>query len=144
MLEFENIKLEKDYVELMQKIQKLDSELQRFIDLNFSKIKTISFSLKLLKKFQTILHRDSVRNKLVTKYETILQNYGFEIDMIQKMFDEQKTNPPILRNMPPDAGKIIWVRYLFQKLYSPIEEFPPNLINSKEMKKYIDKYNLIG
>lgn len=46
--------------------------------------------------------------------------------------------------MPPDAGKIIWVRYLFAKLYGPIEEFPPNLINSKDMKKYIDKYNLIG
>lgn len=51
LLEFENIKLEKDYVELMQKIQKLDSELQKFIDLNFSKINTISYSLKLLKKF---------------------------------------------------------------------------------------------
>lgn len=56
----------------MQKIQKLDSELQKFIDLNFSKINTISYSLKLLKKFQSILHRDSIRNKLVTKYETIL------------------------------------------------------------------------
>lgn len=46
--------------------------------------------------------------------------------------------------MPSDAGKIIWVRYLFSKLYSPIEEFPPNMIKLKEMKKYIDKYNLIG
>lgn len=46
--------------------------------------------------------------------------------------------------MPLDAGKIIWVWYLFAKLYGPIEEFPPNLINSKEMKKYIEKYNLIG
>ena len=144
LLEFENIKLEKDYVELMQKIQKLDGNLQDFIDLNFSKLKTISYSLKLLKKFSKILHRDNIRNRLINKYETILQNYGAEIDMIQKVFDEQKTNPPVLRNMPPDAGKIIWVRYLFAKLYGPIEEFPPNLINSKEMKKYIDKYNLIG
>ena len=144
LLEFENIKLEKDYVELMQRIQKLDVELQYYIDLNFSKVKNISYSLQLLKKFNKILERDSIRNKLSNKYETILQNYGAEIDMIQKVFDEQKTNPPILRNMPPDAGKIIWVRYLFAKLYGPIEEFPPNLINSKEMKKYIDKYNLIG
>lgn len=144
LLESENIKLEKDYVELMQRIQKLDGQLQKFIDQNFSKVKTISYSLKLLRKFQKILHRDNIRNRLTNKYETILQNYGQEIDMIQKIFDEQKTNPPILRNMPSDAGKIIWVRYLFAKLYSPIEEFPPNLIQQKEMKKYIDKYNLIG
>lgn len=41
MLEFDNIKLEKDYVELMQRIQKLDTNLLDFIDLNFSKIKSI-------------------------------------------------------------------------------------------------------
>lgn len=46
--------------------------------------------------------------------------------------------------MPSDAGRIIWVRYLFSKLYGPIEQFPSNLINSKELKKYIDKYNMIG
>ena len=46
--------------------------------------------------------------------------------------------------MPSDAGRIIWVRYLFSKLYGPIEKFPSNLINSKELKKYIDKYNMIG
>lgn len=112
--------------------------------MNFSKVKTISYSLKLLKKFYSILHRDNIRNRLTNKYETIFQNYGAEIDMIQKVFDEHKTSPPILRNMPSDAGKIIWVRYLFSKLYSPIEEFPPNMIKLKEMKKYIDKYNLIG
>jgi len=82
LLEFENIKLEKDYVELMQRIQKLDGDLQRFIDLNFSKLKTISYSLKLLKKFSSILHRDNIRNRLNNKYETILQNYGAEIDTI--------------------------------------------------------------
>lgn len=78
------------------------------------------------------------------KYDAILQNYGQEIDTIQKIFDEQKANPPILKNMPNDAGRIIWVRYLFQRLYNPIEQLPQNLINSKEMKKYIDKYNLVG
>jgi dynein heavy chain len=144
LLDFENIKLEKDYVELMQKIQKLDVDLQAFIDNNFAKLRNISYSLRLLKKFEHILKRDNVRNKLTNKYETILQNFGAEIDTIQKLFDEKKGNPPILRNMPADAGKIIWVRHLFAKLSEPVNEFPPNLINSKEMKKYIDKYNLIG
>lgn len=64
--------------------------------------------------------------------------------MIQRVFDEQKANPPVLKNMPKEAGRIIWVRYLFKWLYNPIEQLPANLINSKEMKKYIDKYNLVG
>lgn len=76
LLDFENIKMEKDYVELMQKIQKLDGELQKFIDLNFSKIKNITYSLKLLEKFKSILHRESIASKLDEKHETILYNYG--------------------------------------------------------------------
>jgi len=144
LLDAENVKFDKDYVDLMQDIQKLDTDLQNFIDTNFSKFKNISYSLKLLKKFEAILKRDNIRNRLTNKYEAILQNYGSEIDGITKLFDEQKLNPPIIRNMPPDAGKIIWVRHLFAKLSGPIEEFPPNLINSKEMKKYIDKFNYVG
>lgn len=144
LLDAESVKFDKDYVDLMQDIQKLDTDLQNFIDTNFSKFKNISYSLKLLKKFEAILKRDNIRNRLTNKYEAILQNYGSEIDGITKLFDEQKLNPPIIRNMPADAGKIIWVRHLFAKLSGPIEEFPPNLINSKEMKKYIDKFNYVG
>jgi len=144
LLDAENVKFDKDYVDLMQEIQKLDTDLQNFIDTNFSKFKNISYSLKLLKKFEAILKRDNIRNRLTNKYEAILQNYGSEIDGITKLFDEQKMSPPIIRNMPAEAGKIIWVRHLFAKLSGPIEEFPPNLINSKEMKKYIDKFNYVG
>jgi dynein heavy chain len=144
LLAFESIELEKDYVSVMQKIQKLDSQLQLFIDTNFAKLKNISYSLRLLKKFESIMKRDNIRNRLTHKYESILQNYGCEIDTILKLFEEQKANPPVLRNMPADAGKIIWVRHLFAKLNGPIEEFPPNLINRREMKKYIEKFNLIG
>lgn len=46
--------------------------------------------------------------------------------------------------MPIDAGRIIWVRHLFKKLSGPILKFPTNIINIKDMKKYIDKYNTIG
>lgn len=60
LLEFESIKLEKDYVELMQKIQTLDNDLQVFIDSNFAKLKNISYSLQLLKKFEHILKRDNI------------------------------------------------------------------------------------
>jgi dynein heavy chain len=73
-----------------------------------------------------------------------LNNYATELDGIQRIFTDQKTNPPIVRNMPPDAGKIIWARHLFQKITGPINMFPENVINSNEIKRYYGSYNTLG
>lgn len=119
-LDVDVTEFDRNYVELMQNINKLDENLQTFIDNNFNKFKIISYSLKLLKKLKGILKSSNIKNKLEGKYETILQNYGTEIDSIIKRFDEDRQAPPILRNMPGDAGKIIWVRHLFERLNGPI------------------------
>jgi dynein heavy chain len=66
------------------------------------------------------------------------------LDHIQRIFSEQKTSPPIVRNMPIEAGKIIWARHLFQKITGPITMFPSNVINSTEIKKYYGSYNNLG
>lgn len=124
ILDVQNMNFDKNFVDLMQDIQKLDDNLQQFIETNFSKFKIISYSLKLLKKLKSILKSNTIINRLESKYETILQNYGSEIEGIIKRFDEDRISPPIIRNMPSDSGKIIWVRHLFAKLNSPIEEFP--------------------
>ena len=144
MLDVEDANFDRNYVELMQNIHKLDEGLQAFIEKNFSKFKIISYSLKLLKKLKGILKSNTIKNRLENKYETILQNYGADIDSIIKRFDDNRLDPPILRNMPDQAGKIIWVRHLFERLNGPIQEFPENMIAHKEMRRYIDKFNLIG
>ena len=143
-LDVDSTDFDRNFVELMQNIQKLDEDLQGFIERNFSKFKIISYSLKLLKKLKGILKSNNIKHRLETKYETILQNYGADIDSIIKRFNDNRTDPPILRNMPSEAGKIIWVRHLFERLNGPIQEFPESMISHKEMRKYIDKFNLIG
>jgi dynein heavy chain len=143
-LDVDSNDFDRNFVQLMQDIQKLDEDLQGFIERNFSKFKIISYSLKLLKKLKGILKSNNIKHRLETKYETILQNYGADIDGIIKRFNDNRANPPILRNMPDEAGKIIWVRHLFERLNGPIQEFPESMISHKEMRKYIDKFNLIG
>lgn len=46
--------------------------------------------------------------------------------------------------MPPEAGKIIWARHLFQKITGPIDIFPENVINSTEIRRYYGSYNTLG
>ncbi|KAL0622515.1 Dynein heavy chain 8, axonemal [Plecturocebus cupreus] len=50
--------------------------------------------------------------------ELILQCYVAELDAIKK-----KDDPPLARNMPPIAGKILWVRQLYRRISEPIDYF---------------------
>lgn len=122
----------------------MDVELQGFIDNNFTRFRNIEYSLKLLRKFETTIKRDSLKHNLTSKYQAILHNYATELDTITKAFQDDRADPPIVRNMPPEAGKIIWARHLFQKITGPINMFPENVINGTEIKKYYGTYNALG
>lgn len=40
----------------------------------------------------------------------IAQNYGMELEQVQQLYEKQKHDPPISRNLPPVAGNITWSR----------------------------------
>ena len=144
LLNYQNNQFDLHFVEFNLKISDLDAELQNFIDNNFNRFRNIEYSLKLLHKFENTLKRDSLKHNLTSKYNSILHNYAVELDHIQRVFTDQKGNPPIVRNMPPEAGKIIWSRHLFQKITGPINMFPENVMNSPDIRKYYGSYNTLG
>uniref|UniRef100_A0A8V0ZBE3 Dynein axonemal heavy chain 8 n=1 Tax=Gallus gallus TaxID=9031 RepID=A0A8V0ZBE3_CHICK len=53
----------------------------------------------------------------------ILQHYVAELEAIKKIYQIHKDDPPLARNMPPVAGKILWVRQLFRRINEPINYF---------------------
>ncbi|KAL4479549.1 hypothetical protein ABPG72_018535, partial [Tetrahymena utriculariae] len=144
LLDTANNQFDRDWVELNVEISKLDTELETFIDNSFNRFRNIEYSLKLLFKLQSTIQRDSLKHSLASRYNTILHNYAIELETIQRVFQDQKSNPPLIRNMPSVAGKIIWARHLFQKITGPINVFPENLINSAEIRRYYGSYNIIG
>ncbi len=40
------------------------------------------------------------------------QNYGMELEQVQQLYEKQKHDPPISRNLPPVAGNITWSRWV--------------------------------
>lgn len=82
LLDYQKNQFDRDYVEFNVEISHLDAELQNFIDNNFNKFRNIEYSLKLLRKFETTLKRDSLKHNLTSKYNAILHNYATELDNI--------------------------------------------------------------
>lgn len=80
------------------------------------------------------------------KYQDILLNYGHDVEMVSKLYTKQKNDPPLAHNLPPIAGKILWVRQLFHRIREPMDLFQqhPNVLQSAEAKRIIRNYNKVA
>lgn len=147
LLEYTANTFDRDFVEFNVGVSTVETDLQRYIDKNFEVITSIEDSLKLLRKFKAILKRENLKNGpngLIAKYTLLFQNYGGEIQSVEDQYQRFKTMPPIVRNMPTVSGSITWSRHLFHRISGPMEQFPQDLIKSKESRKYVKMYNRIG
>ncbi|CAM9192009.1 unnamed protein product [Choristocarpus tenellus] len=139
LLAYHNNKFDRDYVEFNVKISDLECSLQAFINQSFENITSIEHSLKLLHKFQSILQRESLKSDLDSKLNIIFQNYGMELEQVQQLYEKQKHDPPIPRNLPPVAGNITWSRHLLKRIEEPMKQFESNqnVLAGKDAKRII-------
>lgn len=144
LLDYTQNKFDRDFVEFNVKVSIVESGLQEYIHHQFERVMSIDESLKLLRKFKSILHRDSLAGSLNAKYVLLFQNYGREINKIERHYQEHKPLPPIPRNLPTVSGSIAWSRHLFNRISVPMEQFPQDLIKQTQSKKYVKLYNKIG
>lgn len=80
------------------------------------------------------------------KYQKILQNYGYDIEAVCKLYSKQKQDPPLARNLPPIAGKILWARHLFHRIQQPMDSFQqqPAVLQTPDGKRIIHNYNKVA
>ena len=126
LLDYHNNKFDRDYVEFNVRISHLESKVQQFVNQSFENISSISQSLALLHKFQNILHREAFKSDLDSKLSIIFQNYGLELENVQQLYEKQKHDPPIARNLSPVAGNVTWSRHLLKRIEEPMKLFEAN------------------
>lgn len=76
----------------------------------------------------------------------IFQNYGLDVDSVQKAYEMQKNNPPVPRNAPPVSGNIMWSKQLLARIEEPMKKFADNkmIMSTKESKRIVKTYNKVG
>jgi len=60
LLDYMDDTFDRDFVEFNVDVSRVENELTLYIDQNFSNIVNIEDSLRLLRKFRSILHRDNL------------------------------------------------------------------------------------
>ncbi|XP_007952391.1 dynein axonemal heavy chain 5 [Orycteropus afer afer] len=139
-LDQRKMEFDQDYEEFCKQTNDLHNELQKFMDVTFEKIQNTNQALSMLKKFERL----NIPNLGIDdKYRLILENYGADIDMVSKLYTKHKYDPPMARDQPPIAGKILWARQLFHRIQEPMQLFQqhPNVLQTAEAKPIIRSYN---
>ena len=146
LLDYHNNKFDRDYVEFNVHISDLESKVQQYVSRSFESMSSITHSLQLLKQFQRVLHRETLKSELDSKLSLIFQNYGLELEQVQQLYEKQKHDPPISRNLPPVAGNVTWSRHLLKRIEEPMKEFEYNqsVMSTKDARKIIKMYNKVA
>uniref|UniRef100_A0A8D0F655 Dynein axonemal heavy chain 8 n=1 Tax=Strix occidentalis caurina TaxID=311401 RepID=A0A8D0F655_STROC len=134
-----------DFVNFMANIEGLEIQIQTFMRTCFGRILSSQHALQLLQRFQN-LRMPCLQEETVHIVGCILQHYIAELEATKKLYQIQKDDPPLARNMPPVAGKILWARQLFRRINEPINYFhkKSNILASPEGKAVVRLYNRIA
>ncbi|XP_057271369.1 dynein axonemal heavy chain 8 isoform X1 [Pezoporus wallicus] len=134
-----------DFVDFLMKVEGLKMQIQTFMRTCFGRILSSQHALQLLQRFQE-LKLTCLQEETVHTVGCILQHYIAELESTEKHYQIQENDPPLGRNMPPVAGRILWVRQLFRRINEPINYFHKNsnILASPEGKAVVQLYNKIA
>jgi len=79
--------------------------------------------MDLLAKFEVIT---DPQLDLPGKYLYVLGTYSKELEAVRRIYQTDKTDPSVSRNLPPIAGRIAWSRQLFRRIDTPMKVFRLN------------------
>ncbi|NXF39619.1 DYH8 protein, partial [Nyctibius bracteatus] len=134
-----------DFANFRAKVEGLEMQIQTFMRTCFGRILSSQHALQLLQRFQN-LRMPCLQEETVCTVGCILQHYVAELEAIKELYRSQKYDPPLARNMPPVAGRILWARQLFRRINEPIDYFhkKSNILASPEGKAAVRLYNRIA
>ncbi|XP_017684619.1 PREDICTED: dynein heavy chain 5, axonemal isoform X3 [Lepidothrix coronata] len=135
---------DQDYEEFCREINDLHDQLRIFMDITLENILNTQRALSMLQKFESRLQIPNLG--IDEKYQKIFQNYGHDIETVCKIYSRHKQDPPLARNLPPIAGKILWARHLFHRIQEPMETFQrhPAVLQTPDGKRVIRNYNKVA
>ncbi|XP_063774922.1 dynein axonemal heavy chain 8 [Pseudophryne corroboree] len=136
---------DRDFSEFMAKISVLETEIQAFMSNCFHRSLFPQQAVQLLQRFED-LNIPCLQSEISNTIVLILHHCMEVLETTKKLYNSHKEDPPIARNMPPIAGKILWSRHLFRKIYEPVTYLDKNsdMLSSLEGKAVIRLFNKIS
>ncbi|KAL3856163.1 hypothetical protein ACJMK2_010948 [Sinanodonta woodiana] len=127
-------------------VEAIEGEAKMFIDESFQSLRSAEGAFDMLLNFKHIRSREAINAQMMQKFRDILVQYQKEVDLMDKLFQENKDNPPLHKNHSPIAGAIFWERSLFHRVKHVIIRFQSleDMMTSEMGKQTRAKYLSVG
>lgn len=90
----------------------LQNSISEFMNAKFDRITSTARALFILRRFERL---NLPNLGIPEKYQKILSHYGRDIEMVSKLYQKNKSDPPVARDLPPIAGKIVFFKLNYLK-----------------------------
>ena len=105
-----------------QDMAALETDTKKLIDDTFDDLKNAESAFDLYTNFDNLIDQAEIKNAMKAKYINILKRFIEEVEHYEKIFLENKDNPPISKAKSETAGRIAWARQLYVKMKRPISK----------------------
>ncbi|XP_049886262.1 dynein axonemal heavy chain 8 [Pectinophora gossypiella] len=133
---------DKDYKIYKDNVANQELLLENFMINSVNLCPTTEIALLLLKRFEK-LKLDCLY--LEDQYYDLISKYTSEIEMIRDRYNEEREHPELPRNMPPVAGRIMWIRFYDDNIKKPMKVFIQHheVITHMNTQRCIKLYNVM-
>ncbi|KOX80134.1 Dynein heavy chain 8, axonemal [Melipona quadrifasciata] len=131
-----------DYDNYKKNVAETEIELRNFFYKCVSDAPNITEALRIVARFQKLKFKHL---RIDRKYLELITLFQKEIEDVRDRYNEDRSDPPIPRNVPPIAGRILWIRQLFRRIETPMEIYKKcrRVITHDHMQRCIRIYNAL-
>ncbi|OAD58895.1 Dynein heavy chain 8, axonemal [Eufriesea mexicana] len=131
-----------DYDNYKRNTADTEVELRNFFYKCVSETPNITEALRVVARFQKLKFKHL---RIDRKYLELITWFQKEIEDVRDRYNEDRSDPPIPRNIPPIAGRILWIRQLFRRIENPMEIYKNcrRVIVHDHMQRCIKLYNAL-
>ncbi|XP_026672559.1 dynein heavy chain 8, axonemal-like [Ceratina calcarata] len=100
-----------DYDIYKKNVEETEVELRNFFYKCVSETPNIAEALRVVTRFQKLRFKHL---RIDRKYLELISLFQKEIEDVRDRYNEDRSDPPLPRNVPPIAGRILWIRQLYR------------------------------
>ncbi|XP_034179159.2 dynein heavy chain 8, axonemal kl-3 [Osmia lignaria lignaria] len=131
-----------DYDKFKKDVEETEIELRNFFYKCVSETPNITEALRVVARFEKLKFKHL---RIDRKYLELIVLFQKEIEDVRDRYNEDRSDPPLPRNIPPIAGRILWIRQLYRRVEEPMEIYKKciRVLSHDRMQKCIKIYNAL-
>lgn len=132
-----------DFDKFFKEVEEAEVGMQQFVKLLSTECLTAESVMLVLKRFEALNLECLCLDR---RYLEVAEMLEKEMFLLKDVYNEERGNPFIPRNLPPVAGRIVWIRSIFKKINLPMQALKSRqcVLAHKKGQRTVRYYNYMN